>query len=238
MSVGSPVVLSLITGVGAKGQVGEAVAAALAARGDTVLLVSRDAKEVEARAEDLRRTGGRASAYSCDLSDPAAVDALAARVRVDHGNRLDALVNLAGGFASSGPLAQSDPGVFSRMMQINATTALLATRAFLPMLKTARGSIVFFASEVVIDGVRTGGVSAYAASKAAVVALMRSVADEGRGSGVRANALAPAAIRTASNRSSMGPEARYVEREDVAAAVAFLCSSDAEAVSGQVIRLQ
>jgi len=231
-------VLSLITGVGAKGQVGEAVAAALAARGDTVLLVSRDAKEVEARAEDLRRTGGRASAYSCDLSDPAAVDALAARVRADHGNRLDALVNLAGGFASSGPLAQSDPGVFSRMMQINATTALLATRAFLPMLKTARGSIVFFASEVVIDGVRTGGVSAYAASKAAVVALMRSVADEGRGSGVRANALAPAAIRTASNRSSMGPEARYVEREDVAAAVAFLCSSDAEAVSGQVIRLQ
>jgi NAD(P)-dependent dehydrogenase (short-subunit alcohol dehydrogenase family) len=238
MSVGSPVVLSLITGVGAKGQVGESVAAALAARGDTVLLVSRDAKEVEARAEDLRRTGGRASAYACDLSDPAAVDALAARVRADHGNRLDALVNLAGGFASSGPMAQSDPGVFARMMQINATTALLATRAFLPMLKTARGSIVFFASEVVVDGVRTGGVSAYAASKAAVVALMRSVADEGRGAGVRANALAPAAIRTASNRSSMGPEARYVEREDVAAAVAFLCSADAEAVSGQVIRLQ
>jgi len=230
-------VLSLITGVGAKGQVGEAVAATLAARGDTVLLVSRDAKEVEARAGDLRRTGGRATAYACDLSDPAAIDALAARVRADHGDRLDALVNLAGGFATSGPLAQSDPGVFSRMMQINATTALLATRAFLPMLKAARGAIVFFASEVVIDGVRTSGVSAYAASKAAVVALMRSVADEGRHAGVRANALAPAAVRTASNQTGMGAEAKYVEREDVAAAVAFLCSADAQAVNGQVIRL-
>jgi NAD(P)-dependent dehydrogenase (short-subunit alcohol dehydrogenase family) len=231
-------VLSLITGVGSKGQVGEAVATALAARGDAVLLVSRDAAEVEARAKELRTTGARATAYPCDLSDPAAVDALAARVRSDHGERLDALVNLAGGFGSSGPVAQSDPAVFSRMMQINALTALLATRAFLPMLTTARGAIVFFASEVVVDGVRTSGVSAYAASKAAVVALMRSVADEGRKSGVRANALAPAAIRTASNQTSTGANATYVEREDVAAAVAFLCSDGARAVSGQVIRLR
>lgn len=230
--------ISLITGVGAKGQVGEAVASALAARGDTVLLASRNAAEVESRAEELRATGARATAYACDLSDPAAVDTLAARVRADHGDRLDALVNLAGGFARSGPLAQSDPAVFSRMMQINVVTALLATRAFLPMLTTARGAIVFFASEVVADGVPTRGVSAYAASKAAVVALMRSVADEGREAGVRANALAPAAIRTASNQVAMRANARFVEREDVAAAVAFLCSAEARAVSGQVIRLR
>jgi NAD(P)-dependent dehydrogenase (short-subunit alcohol dehydrogenase family) len=231
-------VLSLITGVGAKGQVGEAVAGALAARGDAVLLVSRDAAEVEARAAELRKTGARATAYACDLSDAAAVDALANRVRTEHGDKLDALVNLAGGWASSGPIAQSDPTLFARMMQINATTALLATRAFMPMLKAAQGSIVFFASEVVIEGVRTSGVSAYAASKAAVVALMRSVADEGREFGVRANALAPASIRTASNQASMGADARYVEREDVASTVTFLCSAGARAMTGQVIRLK
>jgi NAD(P)-dependent dehydrogenase (short-subunit alcohol dehydrogenase family) len=230
-------VLSLITGVGAKGQVGEAVAGALAARGDTVLLVSRDASEVEARAAEIRKSGARATGYACDLSDAAAVDALAARVRSEHGDKLDALVNLAGGWASSGPMAKSDPAVFARMMQINATTAMLATRAFMPMLSAARGAIVFFASEVVVEGVRTSGVSAYAASKAAVVALMRSVADEGRNSGVRANALAPASIRTASNQSSMGADAKYVEREDVAATVAFLCSPAARAISGQVVRL-
>lgn len=231
-------VISLVTGVGARGQVGEAVAAALARRGDTVLLVSRDLKEVSARADDLIRAGGRAHPYGCDLADAASVDSLAERVRKEHGDRLDNLVNLAGGWASSGPLAQSDPAVFARMLQINLTTALLATRAFLPSLTPARGSIVFFASEVVIDGVKTSGVSGYAAAKSAVVALMRSVADEGREAGVRANAVAPASIRTASNESAIGKGAKYVEREDVAETVAFLCSPAARAISGQVIRLR
>ncbi|HEX7939617.1 MAG TPA: SDR family oxidoreductase, partial [Gemmatimonadaceae bacterium] len=102
----------------------------------------------------------------------------------------------------------------------------------------AKGSIVFFASEAALEGSRSSGVSGYAAAKAAVLAIMRSVADEGRATGVRANALAPASIRTATNEASMGKDARYIEREDVAAAVAFLCSPAARAVSGQVIRLR
>ena len=230
--------LSLVTGVGAKGQVGEAVAMALAQRGDTVVLVSRDRNEVSARAAEIGREGRVAHAYACDLSDAAAVDSLAARVRADHGERLDNLVNLAGGWASSGPLGTSDPAVFARMLQINLTTSMLATRALLPLLTTAKGAIVFVASDVVVDGVRTGGASGYAAAKAAVVALMRSVADEGRETGVRANALAPGSIRTVTNEASMGAGVKYVEREDVAAAVAFLCSESARAISGQVIRLR
>jgi len=230
--------LTLVTGVGAKGQVGEAVAAALAARGDTVLLVSRDATEVAARASELMAAGRKAFGYACDLSDAAAVDALAARVRADHGARLDALVNLAGGFGLSGPLAESDPGMLARMLTINTTTAYLTTRAFMPALAAAQGAVVFFASESVLEGARTSGVAAYAASKAAVLALMRSTADEGRGSGVRANAVAPTSIRTASNEASMGRDARYIEREDVAAAVSWLCSPEARAVTGQVIRLK
>jgi NAD(P)-dependent dehydrogenase (short-subunit alcohol dehydrogenase family) len=230
-------VLTLITGVGAKGQVGEAVAAALAARGDTVLLVSRDAAEVRARADDITARRGTAHGYACDLSDAAAASELAARVRREHGDRLDNLVNLAGGFASSGPVGDSDPAVFGRMWQINAATAYNTTRAFMPMVKAAKGSIVFFASESALEGVKSSGVSAYAASKAAVLALMRSVADEGRESGVRANALAPSSIRTASNEAAMGKGARYIEREDVASSVVWLCSTDSKAVSGQVIRL-
>ena len=75
------------------------------------------------------------------------------------------------------------------------------------------------------------------AAKSAVVALMRSVADEGRASEVRANALAPSAIRTASNEASMPAKTTYVEREEVAAAVLFLCSPEASGTTGQVIRL-
>lgn len=231
-------VLSLITGVGSKGQVGEAVALSLASRGDTVLLVSRDEDEVRARAAELVASGYSAHGYGCDLADARAVDRLAERVQSDHGDRLDALVNLAGGFGLSGPLAQSDPAATERQLRINFMTAYLTTRAMLPMVRSVPGSIVFFASEAVIEGARASGISAYAASKAAVVALMRSVADEGREVGVRANALAPAAIRTAMNEASMGPGTKYVEREDVASAVAFLCSPAARAITGQVIRLR
>jgi len=231
-------VLILITGVGKRGQVGEAVAAALARRGDTVLLVSRSEDEVRARAAELISAGGTAGGYGCDLSDARDVDRLAKRVREDHGERLDALVNLAGGFDVSGPIAQSDPVAGERLFAINARTAYLTTRTFFPSVQAAAGSIVFFASEAVLEGARTSGVSSYAMAKSAVVALMRSVADEGRGFGVRANALAPGAIRTGTNEASMGKDTHYVEREDVASAVAFLCSPAARAITGQVIRLR
>jgi NAD(P)-dependent dehydrogenase (short-subunit alcohol dehydrogenase family) len=231
-------VLSLITGVGSKGQVGETVAAALASRGDTVLLVSRAEAEVSARTAELVRAGRNAHGYACDLSDIRAVDQLAERVRSEHGDRLDALVNLAGGFGMSGPVAESDPAVFDRQLQINLTTAYVSTRAFLPLVRAARGSVVFFASESALEGARTSGMSAYAAAKSAVVALMRSVADEGRELGIRANALAPSSIRTATNEASMGANARYIEREEVASVVAFLCSPAASAITGQVIRLR
>src|SRR5437868_9421745 len=172
--------LSLITGVAAKGQVGEAVADALARRGDTVLLVSRSQEEVKARAAELTSAGLKACGYACDLSDVLAVGRLADRVREDHGSSLDALVNLAGGFAMSGPVAATEPEAFETMFRINLTTAYLVTRAFLPMVQKARGSIVFFASESALEGSRTGKTAAYAAAKTAVVGFMRSVADETR----------------------------------------------------------
>ncbi len=229
--------LSLITGVGAKGQVGEAVAAALARRGDALLLVSRDAVEVRARADELASAGFPASAYGCDLSSAADVERLATQIRAEHGKRLDCLVNLAGGFGVTGPLAESSPDDFQNMFRINLTTAYLTTRAFLRSLIEARGSIVFFASASALEGAQTGKTAAYAAAKSAVIALMRSVSDEGREL-VRANALAPASIRTATNEGSMGRDAHYVERADVAAAVAFLCSDASRAITGQVIRLR
>jgi len=210
---------------------------ALARRGDTVLCVSRDEREVRERASEIRAAGYDAHAFACDLSDAAAVADLARHVRAQH-DRLDALVNLAGGFGMSGAIDKSDPAVLQRMLQINLLTAYLTTRAFAPLVAAARGSIVFFASEAVLEGARTAEMSAYAAAKAAVVALMRSVSDELRKAGVRCNALAPASIRTTSNERAMGPDSSYVERDEVAATVAFLCSPAASAITGQVIRLR
>jgi len=227
----------LLTGAGREGQVGEAVARRLAELGATLLLVDRNADQARDRASSLTRAGLRAASFACDLADATSVSELVERVRRDHGGRLSAVVHVAGGFALSGPLAESDFDVWQRMITINLTTAYLVTRAFLPLIRAGQGSIVYFASESALPGAKIASTAAYAAAKSAVVALMRAVAQSERNNGVRANALAPSSIRTAANLQSMGDDVRYVEREEVAEAVAFLCSQASSAINGQVIAL-
>jgi NAD(P)-dependent dehydrogenase (short-subunit alcohol dehydrogenase family) len=227
----------LLTGAGREGQVGEAVSHALAEAGATLLLVDRSADTARARATALTTAGFRAFSFGCDLANTDAVAALSDEVRRAHGDRLSALVHVAGGFALSGSLPESDIDTWHRMITINLTTAYLVTRAFLPLLRAGRGSIVYFASEAALPGAKVGAVAAYAAAKSAVVTLMRAVAQSERGNRVRANALAPTSIRTAANLQSMGEGVRYIEREQVASAVAYLCSDAASAVTGQLIAL-
>lgn len=227
----------VLTGVGREGQVGEVVARAFAEEGATLTVVARDADEARERATELQAAGHTAHPEQCDLGDVAEVAALAERVAERHAGRVDALINIAGGFAMSGPVATSDITVWRRQFDVNLTTAYLATRAFVPMLRPTRGSIVYFAAAAALPGEKVAGMSAYVAAKSGVVALMRAVADEERDAGVRANAIAPTVIRTAANLAAMSPKTRYVEREDVARAVLFLCSDDASAVTGQILRL-
>jgi 3-oxoacyl-[acyl-carrier protein] reductase len=225
----------VLTGVGREGQVGEAVAQSFAEHGARVFLIDRNDVQVQARADALLAKGLRAAALAGDLTDPAAVTVLADRVRDAAGGRLHALVHLAGGFAPSGPIAESDPAMWAKQFAINATTAYLTARSFVPLLRTLKGSIVFFASEAILPGGRAAELSAYAAAKSAVVALMRAVAQEERPHGVRANAVAPTTIRTADNLAAMGTDVPMVTREAVAEVVLWLCSESARAVSGQVI---
>jgi NAD(P)-dependent dehydrogenase (short-subunit alcohol dehydrogenase family) len=227
----------LLTGAGREGQVGEAVARALAERGATLLLVDRGVDQARDRASTLTQAGFRAASFGCDLADPSAVADLAARISRDHGGRLSGLVHVAGGFALSGSISESDVDVWHRMITINLTTAYLVTRAFLPLLREGKGAIVYFASEAALPGAKVGGIAAYAAAKSGVVTLMRAVAQSERSNGVRANALAPASIRTAANLQSMGEDVRYVEREEVADAVVYLCGAASSAVTGQLIAL-
>lgn len=229
--------VAVLTGVSRRGQVGEVVARSLAERGAAVILVDRTGVEAEERARELRDLGLRAIAARADLTVPAQLDAVARSVASEFGG-VDALVNIAGGFSMSGKVAESDPDAWSRQLGIGLTTAYLTTRAFLPLVRNRRGAIVFFASAAALPGGRVGEMSAYAVSKAGVITLMRAVAQEEKDTGVRSNALAPTAIRTATNVESMGESVRYVEREHVADAVHFLCFSEAaRSITGQVIQL-
>jgi NAD(P)-dependent dehydrogenase (short-subunit alcohol dehydrogenase family) len=227
----------VLTGVGREGQVGEAVARGFAERGAMVVLVDRQPTEVSQRAAALKAAGFRAWGFTADLTDPQQVEEVARRTAAAHGGQVDYLVNAAGGFAGSGRVAESDMAVFQRQLAVNLTTAYLATRAFLPLVRAAKGAVLYFASEAALPDGRAAGISAYAAAKAGVLALMRAVAQEERDAGVRANALAPGAIRTAANVQG-GDAGPFVEREDVVQAVLYLCSPKARAVTGQVLRLE
>jgi NAD(P)-dependent dehydrogenase (short-subunit alcohol dehydrogenase family) len=227
----------LLTGVGAEGQVGEVVANTFADLGASLLLVDRTPDNVNARAAALTARGKSATAYACDLANADAVGNLAEQIRAAHGDKLAAFVHMAGGFGLSGPVAESSLDVWQKQLTINLTTAYVTARAFLPLLRAGRGAIVFFASEAALPGATGANVSAYAVAKSGVVTLMRAIAAEERKNGVRANAIAPAAIRTATNLKSMGEKARYVEREQVAEVVTYLCSSRASSVTGTVVPL-
>lgn len=230
----------VLTGIGKPGQTGEVVARAALAKGARLAVVSRTRSEAEARAAAVRTDGGDGAdvqGFPCDLSKEEEVASLAGMVREAFGDRVDALINMAGGFMMSGPVAESDFATWQRQLSINLTTAYLATRAFLPALRAARGSIVYFSSAAALPDSRLARMSAYAASKSGVIALMRAVAQEESQHGVRANAVAPTSIRTAANLESMGSDASYVERSDVAATVLWLCSAEAAAVTGEVVKL-
>ena len=230
--------LVLITGVGRRGQVGEAVARAFLANGDHVVLVDRSAEEAEGRAADLGGPGAGVSPFAADLADARDVERLANEVRSVHGGRLHAVVHLAGGWIQGAPIAESTDAYWERSIAANLMTAAYTARAFIPAVREARGAFVFFASEAALPGATVGGMAAYAAAKQGVLAVTRALAQEEGRHGVRANALAPGSIRTASNEAAMGEDAAYVEREEVAAAVLWLCSEAASAVTGEVIRLK
>ena len=225
----------VLTGVGREGQVGEAVALAFAERGARVFLVDHSEPNVRARAEALVARGLRAASLAADLTDPAAASAVAERVREATSGRVHGVVHLAGGFAASGPIADSDPAIWHRQLAMNATTAYMTARAFLPLLRNVKGSLVFFASEAVLPGARMANLAAYVASKSAVVALMQVIAQEERAHGVRVNAVAPTTIRTSDNVAAMGADAPMVTREAVADVVLWLCSDASRAVSGQLV---
>ena len=228
---------AVVTGVGRAGQVGEVVAKEFARRGASVAIIDRDGAAAEALAAAMRAEGLAVTAFGCDLTDAAATAAVFARIAAAGNGQIHALANIAGGFAMSAPVAESDPAVLQRQLSINLGSAYGATRACVPSMRAAGGGIVFMAAAAVMPGGKVAGMSAYAASKAGVIALMRAVAQEERAHGIRANAIAPTAIRTAVNLGSMGDKFAYVERESVAGVAAFLCSGEAVNITGQVIEL-
>ncbi len=168
-----------------------------------------------------------------DLTDPAsatrAIDAAAA-----HFGRLDALLNIAGGFVWQ-TADDADPA-WDRMFALNLTTALNASRAALPHLKRSdEGRIVNVGANGALRS--AAGMGAYAASKSAVHRLTESLAEELKSTSVTVNAVLPSILDTAQNRKDMpdADPATWVQPADLARVMLFLASPDSRAVTGALI---
>jgi NAD(P)-dependent dehydrogenase (short-subunit alcohol dehydrogenase family) len=204
---------------GGTGGLGRAVSLAFLSERANVVVTYMRAEEFQAL-EGIAGVGGlRLVGHSVDVTDEAAVAKLVEDIVAEHG-RLDAMVNTVGGYAGA--------------LNLRAGYAL-ARAAIAPMLKQKAGAIVNVGAKAAFD--HAAGASAYAASKAAALAMIDCLAADVKGTGVRVNTILPSIIDTAANRKAM-PDANFAvwpKPEDIAKVILFLCSDDARVIHGAAI---
>jgi 3-oxoacyl-[acyl-carrier protein] reductase len=230
--------VALVTGAGSERGIGFAAARALARQGARVALTATSDR-VHERAREI---GNGTLAASADLTDPAAAQGLVAHV-VGALGRVDILVNNAGMVQSGvapggGSFVDLSPEQWSREIDINLTTAVTVTRAVLPGMIERRSGRVIFVSSVTGPLVAIPGESGYATAKAGMEGLMRTLAFETGGHNITVNSVAPGWIETASSPEAEivagrhTPVGRPGTPDEVAAAIAFLASSESSYVTG------
>jgi len=230
---------ALVTGAG-RG-IGKAIAELLAKNGVNVICVSKSAESCGAVAAAITAAGGKAKALAVDVSDGAAVTAAATALLAEYG-KIDILVNNAG-ITRDGLLARMSEDDWNAVIQTNLTSAFHWSKAIgWPMCRARYGRIVNISSVVGIVG--NAGQANYAAAKGGMIAFTKAIAKEFAKRGVTANVVAPGFIKTDMTSglseevqkaaATVIPMQRFGEPADIAAAVAFLCSEEANYITGQV----
>ena len=231
---------------GAASGIGRATCERLVAEGAPVALIDRDGGPLEAVAGRLAAAGGRVIALHADVSEDAAMRAATERAAAELGG-LRGLVTSAGVFDQNDlrPLADVDPEVFARTLDVNLRGTFLAMRHALPHLVRDGGAIVTVASTAALRGHGFG--AGYTASKGGVVAITRLAAVQYGERGVRVNCVCPGFVSTGMT-AHVAQDPEYVARiargvplrrigqpEDLAGTICHLLSDDAAHVTGQVV---
>ena len=220
---------------GGTGGLGRAVSLAFLEEGAKVVVTYRDQKEWD----DLKAISAASisslAGHRVDVTDPAGVGELVQKVVAEYGH-LDVMVNTVGAYAGGMKLWETDPKVFDQMLTLNLRAGYTLLRAVVPeMLKQKQGAIISVVSKAALD--HAAGAAAYAASKAAAVAMIDSLAADLKGSGVRVNSILPSIIDTPANRSAMpnADFAQWPKPEEIARVILFLCSDDARLIHGAAV---
>jgi 3-oxoacyl-[acyl-carrier protein] reductase len=231
---------ALITG--ASGGIGSAIAQALAGQGARLAVSGSNVEKLEAFRAGL---GGDHVALACNLSDGAAVDALVPQAVGALGGKLDILVNNAGVTRDNLAMRMKDDE-WSDVIRVNLEAAFRLARAALkPMMRARHGRIISITSVVGATG--NPGQANYAASKAGLIGMSKSLAMEIASRGITVNCVAPGMIRSAMTDAlnedqkqsifARIPVGKLGEGEDVAAAVVYLASREAGYVTGQTLHV-
>jgi NAD(P)-dependent dehydrogenase (short-subunit alcohol dehydrogenase family) len=182
---------------------------------------------------DVQGDGIALALGGVDLTDEQAMAGAAARIESELG-RLDGLVNIAGGFSWE-TVTDGAVATWDRLYAMNVRTALVTTRALLPLLRASGGAVVNIGAAAAAKA--GAGMGAYAASKAGVARLTEALAEELKDEGVRVNAVLPSILDTQANRNDM-PDAdftRWVSPDQLAGVIAFLLSPAAAPITGALI---
>ena len=232
--------VSIVTG--ASQGIGEAIACDLAAEGAAVVLVDVQRDKLEAVVRSIVDAGGKAEAHQADVADAAAVKRVVDAVAAAHG-RIDHLVNNAG-ITRDGLFMRMREEDWDAVIRVNLKGTFNLSKAVIRTMIAAKyGRIVNIASVVGLMG--NAGQANYAASKAGVIALARSLAREVAARGITVNAVAPGYIATAMTEGlpedikkaflEIIPMKKFGLPKDVASAVLFLLSDEAAYITGQVV---
>jgi NAD(P)-dependent dehydrogenase (short-subunit alcohol dehydrogenase family) len=220
---------------GGTGGLGHAVSRAFLDEGAKVVVTYRKEGEFGALKQAVGAKASALEGASVDVTEEHATSEFVGGILSRHG-RVDALVNTVGAYAGGVKLWELETKVFDRMLLLNLRSGYALARAVVPaMLKQKQGAIVNVAAKAAFD--HGAGASAYAASKAAAVAMMDSLAGDLKGTGVRVNSILPSIIDTAANRQAM-PNADFAvwpKPEDIAKVILFLCSDQAVLVHGAAV---
>jgi len=211
----------LITG--GAGALGQTVVPAFVSTGASVILGDLNPVQVPG-----------VTALKADFADQTQVRSLVDEV-IRTSGRLDALINLVGGFAT-GRLIETEVSLWQRMLTMNLTSAFLLSQAVLPsMLQGGQGRIVHIAARAALEPF--SGAAAYIVSKAGLVGLIRTLSSELAGSGVTVNAVLPSTIDTPANRRAMptADPSKWARPDSIAQTLTFLASDAASQINGALI---